>query len=67
MKTYKVYSVKNAVRNFLASFDNKLEAMRYAIDKSNESDCPSLVYGRSTSRALYFTHRTNNGTYTICK
>lgn len=64
---YKVYSIKEGKRDFLFSSEDKTRAMRYAIDKSNESDVPCLVYGRNSNKALYFTHRTNNGTYTICK
>lgn len=67
MKLYKVYSIQDGTKTYLVSFEDKLKAMRCAIDWSNENDNPSFVYGRNSTRALYYTHRMPNGTFTILK
>lgn len=67
MTTYTVKRVNDGKVATLHRFNSKDAAFDYAVAYSNENNVSTLIYGRNTSRAMYFTHKIADNNYQLMR
>lgn len=67
MATYTVKRVYDGKVATLHRFNSKDAAFDYAVAYSNENNISTLIYGRNTRRAMYFTHKIADNNYQLMR